>query len=244
MPLIRKRKLLFFIPTIVAGLAIAIVFYSNNHLELRTAGNDALRSISILFALLAASSMALLNNFVNGLREPAKKQISEVRTILDEIADSKEQKQYEELDSLIDNYINPLRCLSLQEWLEFDDANNIRRKMPQKTLISLNQKDTIFFARYLLRLEDEFNELGVLFVRRIVARHHFETAKWSFGFLIASMIFISASYIVPSSGTWNGVIFVLEATLVSAVTTNAAFLFSFFINEASEEISIYSADDL
>lgn len=241
MTLAHKRKLLFFVPIVVAALATALLMYSGDHHELRTSGAEALRSVSLLFALLAASSIALLNTFVKGLREDSKKQISEVRSILDEIANSSEKQDLIELQSLIENQINPLRCLSLQKWLEYDEANSIKSKMSTSELTALNEKDRVYFARHFLRLEDEFNELGLLFVRRIVAKHHFDTARWSLGFLVASMILISTSYMVPNTETWNGVVFVLEAALVSGVIANAAFLFSFFVNEAHEEISIYES---
>lgn len=240
MPIVQKRRLLILIPLVVAGFAIALLLETGNHEELRLAGANALRAVSILFALLAAASIALLNTYVSGLREAAKEQISVIRNILDEISNSSEVQQYEELASLVENHINPLRSLSLQEWLEYDEANHLRN-MPDDKLISLNQKCGVFFARHFLRLEDEFNELGLLFVRRICSKLHFETAQWSFGFLIASMVLISASYIAPSTQAWNSVVFVLEAVLVAAVIVNASFLFSFFLNEASEEVSIYSS---
>lgn len=243
MKLITKRKLLILIPVVVAVFATVLALYTGNHHTLRASGAEALRSVSLLFALLAGSSIALLNTFVTGLREDAKKQISEVRTILDEIANSEKKDEYEELGALIKNQINPLRCLSLQEWLEFDDANSIRQKMPQNELVALSNRDTVYFARYFLRLEDEFNELAQLFVRRIISKHHFDAARWSLGFLVASMIFISTSYIAPNTETWNSAVFVIEAVLVSAVITNAAFLFSFFLNEAQGGIEIYASDE-
>ncbi|WP_047514288.1 hypothetical protein [Methylophilus sp. Q8] len=242
MTLLTKRNLLLLIPLVVAVLASLIAVHTKNYHELRLSGAEALRSVSILFALLAGSSIALLNTFVTGLREDAKKQIAEVREILDEIANSKERNGYEELESLIKNQIDPLRCLALKEWLEYDEANFIRQQMPDTELIALSKKDSVYFARYFLRLEDEFNELGVIFVRRIVAKHHFDTARWSLGFLVISMIMISTSYMVPNTELWNCLVFIIEATLVSAVITNAAFLFSFFVNEAQGGIAIYESN--
>ena len=242
MSLLTKRKLLTLIPLMVAILATVLAVYTRNYEELRASGAEALRSVSLLFALLAGSSIALLNTFVTGLREDAKKQISEVRKILDEITNSKERDEYEELESLIKNQIDPLRCLALQEWLEYDEANLIRQKMPDIELMSLNKKNTVYFSRYFLRLEDEFNELGVLFVRRIVAKHHFDTARWSLAFLVISMIMVSTSYIAPNTEIWNCVVFIMETTLVSAVITNAAFLFSFFVNEAQGGLAIYESN--
>lgn len=192
-------------------LALTIVFiiiisffmaHTDNLALVRENVLNALKSIAFLFALISALSLSMYNNNVNGLKEKYISRLEKVRSLLESLYELCDVSKNENKKKLNNEFTLPLIALSERDWLSFDVPNEIRGKS-YILLEDIHKEDPIFLPRYMQRIEDEINSLGVLFIRRILVTQFLDTLKHMIFIIATGMVTIVLFHLLPSLKALN-----------------------------------------
>ncbi|MYL25165.1 MULTISPECIES: hypothetical protein [Halomonadaceae] len=155
----------------IALIAVAAAYPHFDEVRLRENVTDALRSTTLLFAVCTALSLSMLNNYIKGLKDSAISHISNIRAMLESYYDKFNESEDENLQEIVNEYILPLLSFSTHEWLAHDSLNPVLSRIvdPLTRLVETNPE---IAPRYFLRLEDEINELGINYVKRVISGLH------------------------------------------------------------------------
>jgi hypothetical protein len=215
-----------------------VLFVDESHHGIRDEALKALQSTTLLFTVCAAMSIALLANYVRGLREAYLKRVSDIRDLLEEIFDKLGTSNNDDIKPIVDDYIIPLMCLNNKDWLEFEKIEEISKRMETSLLEHLQHlhaRDKTFLSRYLLRIEDDINEITLLYIRRIASKLHTETASGSFILVSFGIIVLGFSHLLPVGTTTSILVVNISTAIITLAVIEVLLILSYFRQEAREE---------
>lgn len=235
MTLIRKRWFrIVAVLVAVAGGSI-LLGTSQNWFSLRVAAVTALQSVALLYAVLSALSIALYSNYVKGLRDSYIKQIASIRDLLEEFFDKYSASKDADVQEIIGTHIYPLLQLGHDDWLAFDGVSAMRGNVDEAATRLANRESWIL-TRYLVRIEDELNELGLMFIRRLVTQVHLDLIRGTFLLIVVAMVTIALAHVLPDHQTTNAIVVALSSALVVWACIQTLLLLSFYEQEAADEV--------
>jgi len=92
--------------------------------------------------------------------------------------------------------------------------------------------------RYLLRLEDEINELVLLYIARAVAQIHINNFRGVFQLIVIAMITIAAANLAPNGALADWIIFNLCCVVMVFAILELLLLLSFVQQAGREETDV------
>jgi hypothetical protein len=226
----------------VALVAVTAMYPYLDGDRLRDGMARALQASTLLFAVCTALSLAVLNNYVKGLKDAALKRISDARTILEKLYDEFYESDDPDIQEIVNHYLLPLLSFSTPQWLAFDPLKPALERIVEP-LTRLHERNPAIAPRYFLRLEDEINELGILYIRRVISGLHAQTIEGSFLLVCVGIVGIFIAAVLPPSFALNFVA-VSSATAIAVLAVlELLLLVSYVRQEAREEIPDTSDDD-
>lgn len=231
---LRRLNNRIFLVTIMILVTSAVALISPPE-TLRQDALKALQSATFLFAICAAISLALYTNYVKGLRESYLKRLLDVRSALENFYDEHRNTQDADVQSLLNTYIIPLLFLNTHQWMTYDPY--VREILPKVVApaAAIHGKDPVFVARYLLRIEDETNELGLLYLRRVITRLHLETINGAFVLVAVGIGALGFTYLLPSGFVGDFLIVNIASAIVTFAIIELLILLSYLQQEGREE---------
>ncbi|CAD2223814.1 membrane hypothetical protein [Pseudoalteromonas sp. 3J6] len=219
-------------------ISLNIIYLLNNEEILRSDILTALKNSTLIFTLCAVLSIALFTNYIKGLRDSYNNQVVAIRDMLGEFLDKYKHTEQIEIRQYKEQVIYPLLESNHAEW---DDAIFINSKLDaldllQEQLVVINKQDPECFYRYILRLEDEFNKLGLLFVRRIATSLHLKTFKSVFTLIIIGLIVTGTAYLLPHTVLFDFITFNFSTLIFTFSVFELVILVGYLIQEAKEEM--------
>lgn len=240
MTLIRKCWFRLFIVSVALVMMTAYFPYADFSL-LRDGYTKALQASTLLFAVCTALALAIVNNYVKGLKESSLNRIATIRDLIEKIYDESKASSDPYINEIVNDYLIPLLGFSTEEWLLFDPIKPILDKI-QKPTEKIVEHDIIYVSRYLLRLEDEINELGILYIRRVVSELHVKTIRGVFYLICVGIGSLLAAFTLPHNQTGNLIsIYASLATIIFSIL-ELLFLLSFIEQEGREEYPYINHD--
>lgn len=227
--------------TVIAMVGIdLLVLSSNNIYSYRRAFLDALVATSLIFAITASLILAIINNYVKGLREQFVEQARRVRRLVwdcyDKFADSGDPA----FQDFLRNHIHPLLEKSLRDWSQIENIQ-IWGKGIEEQLMKLLKTDNppprlyAFIYQYLQPLEDEVNELGLLYIRRAASVLHSKTATGVYYLLSFAVIVITFGRVMPSAPRIDIAVLNGSVAVITYAVLELLFVLSFVLQEVREE---------
>ncbi|MEW6066787.1 MAG: hypothetical protein AB1610_00605 [Nitrospirota bacterium] len=240
MPLIRRMSFRLSL-AIVAMISTDLLVLSTQDLfNYRRSFLDAVIAVSLIFAITTGIIMAIINNYVKGLREQFMEQARRVRTLAWDCRDYFAGIDDKEFQTFFSQFIRPLAEKSLREWSQIENIQNWEKGIDEQLLKLMKMNNpppglyTLIY-RYLLPLEDEISQLGLLYIRRAAATVHVNTATGSYYLLCFAVGVIAFGKIMPSTLTINLAALNGAAAVVTYAVLELLFVLSFLVQEVSEE---------
>lgn len=236
------RKSWFRLILVTAAVVAVAAFYPFAEVDrLREGMAKVLQSATLLFTVCSAISLAVFNNYVKGLKDAALKRITDVRGIIEKLYDEFHDAEDEDLQEIVNCYLLPLLSLPTPQWLDFEPLKPILERIVEP-LTRLHERNPTIAPRYFLRLEDEINELGILYIRRIVSDLHTRTIVGAFQFVCVGIISICIVAILPISFTLNFIAIATATAITALAILELLLLLSYIKQEAREELPNDSDD--
>jgi len=201
---------------------------------LRGAAQNALQGIAVLFAINAAMAMALYTNYVSGLRSRYIQQVSRVKEVLESFLDEYCTQNDDDAQEIIEELIYPMLSAGENAWWQFDEVNEMRKNC-NDAMIRLHEKDVRALPRYLVKVEGEMNELGLLYIQRVTSTLNFQVLGNTIWILAFGMLVIAFGHIIPKGNIADSFVVL---TCIAAITFSILGVFhsfSFLAQEAREE---------
>lgn len=241
MPWIRRRSfrlLLVFITVI--GVDLLVLSSSNDITNYRRSFLDALIATSLIFAITAGLILAIINNYVKGLREQFIEQARRVRQLAWDCYDNFVGIDNKEFQTFFSAHIRPLAEKSLREWSKIENLQNWGKGIEDQLMKLLKMDNPPpslyrFIYRYLLQLEDEMNQLGLLYVKRVSASLHAKNATGVYYLLCFAVAVIALDKVLPTTATLNLAVLNCSAALITYAILELLFVLSFVLQEVREE---------
>src|SRR5664280_2219549 len=237
---IRLPSLRLFITVIIMIGVDLIVLSSHVTLDYRQSSLEALIATSIIFAITAGLILAIINNFVKGLRDQFIEQARRVRQLAWECYDNFVKVDNQEFRTFFSKHILPLAEKGLREWSEMENIQNWGKDI-EKGLIKLIKMDNHapgiyeFLYRYLLPLEDELNILGLLYIKRVLVLRHATTATGVYYLLCFAVVVITLGKVLPATPTFNLLVLNGAIAVITYAILELLFVLSFTLQEVREE---------
>lgn len=240
MPWIRRqsfRLLLAFIAVIGLDLLVSSADDISNY---RRSFLDALIATSLIFAITAGLILAIINNYVKGLREQFIEQARRVRQLAWDCYDNFVGIDNQEFQSFFSAHVSPLAEKSLREWSKIENIQNWGKGIEEQLMKLLKMDNPPpdlykFIYRYLLPLEDEISQLGLLYIKRVSASLHAKNATGVYYLLCFAVVVIALDKVLPSTPTFNLIVLNGAAAVVTYAILELLFVLSFVLQEVREE---------
>ncbi len=222
--------------------SINVLLSGSGYSSARGEAIKALQSSTFLFAICAALSIALFTNYVNGLRDAYLERVSNVRDLLEKFFDNHNRSDDEDIQRILKTYIVPLLRLNTRDWVIFDPIRDISDAIPEPAT-RLDERDRSFLPRHLLRIEDEINEMGRLYIRRVISGLHLKTITGTISLVAAGILALGFSYIVPTGQIGDALVVNVSATIVILAVLELLLILSYLQQEGREEQPEIEDDD-
>lgn len=229
------RKAWFRILIVTMGLiGITVVYPNLDSDKIREAVFKALQASSLLFSICTALSLSVLSNYVKGLNDASLKHINDTKNILEKLYSEYKDSDDKNIKQLLDEYVEPLLMARVSDWLAFEPIQPLFDKVekPLKKLIKVYPEITV---RFLMRVEDEINTLGILYIRRIASTLHAENIKGSMYLVCVGIVSIFGAAIVPHSLSMNYIVVLAAVAISIFAVLEILMLLSYIRQEAREE---------
>ncbi len=226
----------FFRITLTAGLAfLASAWLAINYNEeIRDNALEALRSITFAFSVCVAASLVVFSNYVRGAKDAYFKRVSTIRDTLEKMVDSYKGTEIEEIKELVSTFALPLLRLDRQQWSDiyvvtstYDNINLAGEKA--------HSKDPLLLPRFLIRIEDDINDLGELFIRRVASEVHFKNIEGTFLLVPIAFACIALNFILPRNEPFDLLLIALVVVLIVSTVFELLLIVSYLKQEAHEE---------
>lgn len=99
----------------------------------------------------------------------------------------------------------------------------------------------LLIDRYLLPFEDAINELAVVWIRRILVKHHIQILVDSFGLVVLAMLTMAIGSLLPDRLAISVLVINISVGILAFAPVQLLLTLSYLRQEASEE-SIESED--
>jgi len=116
----------------------------------------------------------------------------------------------------------------------FDPINEIMDKITEPAT-RLHAREDTFLPRHLLRIEAEINEIGLLYIRRVVSGLHLKTISGSFLLIVLGMLALGFSYLIPAGSVGDLVIVNISTAIVVLTVLELLLILSYLQQEGREE---------
>jgi len=228
-----------------AALALTgvLLVYTASLSNLRAQATSALQAVTVLFAVTTALSITLYSNHVKGLRDRSLQQIRVIRDQLEMFFDEFSGSTDENIQTIIDEFVFPLMNLRTSDWLDYEKVREMRDGHLEQALIGLHKRERTFLARHLLRIEDELNELGVMFIQRVCTTLHVGTIRGAFALTVVGMLSIAVAHLLPSGVTASEIVISIAAAVIVCAVMETLLLVSWFTQLGRDEIGEMNSDD-
>lgn len=239
-PWIRRKSFRLFL-VLIAMIGVSLLALSSPDMsEYRRSFLDALIATSLIFAITAGLILAIINNYVKGLREQFMDQARRVRQIAWDCYDNFTEINNPEYQTVLSAYVLPLAEKSLREWSQIENIQNWSNGIEEQLTILLKKDNPPpgqyeLINRYMLQLEDEMNELGLLYIKKIKASLHADTAMGVYYLLCFAVAVIVLGKVLPSTPSLDLVVLNGAAVVVSYAIIELLFVLSFTMQEMREE---------
>jgi len=107
----------------------------------------------------------------------------------------------------------------------------------------LADREAWFLPRHLLRIEDELNELGLLFIRRMVTSVNTNIIRGTFTLIVVGMLAIALFHLLPDVQTINAIVVTLSSALIAWAAMQTLHLLSYFEQQALDEVGCLLAEE-
>jgi hypothetical protein len=184
----------------------------------------------------------MFTNYVRGLRDAYERKVSDVRDLLERFFDEHKESQDPDVRLIIDTYITPLLELNMGAWHSFEPVKEILPRVDEPAR-RLHRRDRTFLPRYLLRIEDTTNELGILLIRRIVSQLHIDNVSGTFLLVAFGISVLAISSFVPNNPVGNFVAVWLSLSVVVLAVVELLLILSYVRQEGREEQPEIEAND-
>lgn len=217
-----------------------LVLSSHEILAYRHSFLDALIATSLIFAITAGLILAIINNYVKGLREQFIEQARRVRQLAWDCYDNFVEIDNQEFKTFFTAHVLPLAEKSLRDWSQIENIQNWGKGIEEQ-LIKLLKMDNRppglykFLYRYLLPLEDEISQLGLLYIKRVSASLHAKTATGVYYLLCFAVVMIALGKVLPSTPILNLAVLNGTAAVITYAILELLFVLSFTLQEVREE---------
>jgi hypothetical protein len=201
----------------------------------RKNASQTLLGSTLLFAICTAISIAIFTNYVRGLSQAYEDKVSTVRDLLENFFDDHKDSDNPDLQEIINTYIIPLLSLNMEAWSAFEPVKKIRLRIDEPAF-RIHENNPSFLPRYLLRIEDTINQLGVLYIRRIVSQVHSDNISGTFLLVAFGISVLAISNFLPQSSTGNLVAVLLSLSVVILAIVELMLMLSYLKQEAREEL--------
>lgn len=229
------RKSWFRLLTVALALACAnALFIYVPSDSFRSEAIKAIQGSTLLFAICAALSIALFSNYVKGIREAYLKRVADVRDRLENFFDEHGKSNDPDVQKILMDCIVPLLNLTTRQWMVFDPINEIMDKITEPAT-KLHTREKTFIPRHLLRIEDEINEIGLLYIRRVISGIHLKTISGTFILVAVGMLTLGFSYLIPAGRMSDLVIVNISTTIVVLAVLELLLILSYLQQEGREE---------
>lgn len=198
----------------------------------------ALQGITVIFAILVAISVAFLMNYVRGIRNSYITQVRYIRKHLWEFYEKYKSSTSPRIQHLISNAIFPLIHLDLKDWLHIENVKEWSKNIKAENLTDIlkNERDPdIVLLKYLIPLEEEMNELGLLAVRSMISAVQADIVSGAFQLVCVAMVSIVLGHVLSSGLTTNFIVVNMIAAVIVLAIFELLWIVSFVQQEAREE---------
>ncbi len=226
----------------VALIALTAVYPFTEHAVLREGTAKALQGSTLLFAICTALSLALLNNYVKGLTEAALKRVTDVRVIVERLYDELHKSEDEDTKEIVEDYLLPLLSFSTNQWLAFDPLKPVLERIVEP-LTRLQHRNPAVAPRHFLRLEDEINQLGLIYIRRVVSGLHSKTIEGSFLLVSVGIFGLFLVALLPHGFTPDYTAVASAIAIAIFAVMELLLLAGYIRQESEEELPNYADDD-
>lgn len=238
MKLIRKLwfRVLVVNVVIAGGLFLLALTIDTSWFQLRNASLLALQSVTLVYAVLSALSIALYSNYIKGIRENYIKQTLTIRDLLEKFFDEYATSEDDDIQEIIAKVVYPLLQYDNDEWLDYDSIKAIRVNINTPAERLITRKMSWLLTRHLVRLENGLNELGLMFIRRIITKVNIDLIRGTFTLIVLAVISIALAHLLPNYKIINAVIVVFNSVMITWACIQILLILSFFEQEAINEI--------
>lgn len=133
--------------------------------------------------------------------------------------------------------IVPLLCLGREQWLDINNYKEWSRSVrPQ--ILRLVERKPLLLPRHFLRLEDEVNELGVLYLRRVIVTQSVSIVTGAFILIAVAMAVIAGASISPHGVIADFVVLNICAAVIVFAILELLVILSFVRQEALNEADV------
>ena len=237
MALLRKawfRLIIVALILVIVNVILANFLADSSSASLRVEAIKALQGATILFAISAALSIALFSNYVKGIRERYLDRVSNIRDLLEKFFDEHRSTGDPDIQDLLDDFVLPLLSLGTNAWVTFDPIRNISEKIVDPAT-RIHARDDTFLPRYLLRIEDEIDELGVLYIRGIITGLHLKTISGAILLIASGIISLGFSYLIPNGPINDLLVINISITIITFAVLELLLILSYLQQEGREE---------
>ncbi len=201
----------------------------------RESASRSLIGVTVLFAICAAISIAMFTNYVRGLSQAYEDKVGNVRDLLEKFFDAHKDSGNADIQTIVRSYVIPLLRLNMGDWHAFEPVKEITPRIVEPAS-RLHKSDPSFLPRYLLRIEDTINQVGLLFVRRIVSQLHVDNVTGTFILVAFGIVVIALSNLLPQTPTGNLIVVWLSMSIVVLAVLELVLILSYLRQEAREEL--------
>ena len=240
MPWIRRQSFRFLLAFIAVIGVDLLVLSSHDISNYRHSFLDALIATSLIFAITAGLILAIINNYVKGLREQFIEQARRVRQLAWDCYDNFIGVDNKEFQTFFSAHVRPLAEKSLREWSKIENIQNWGKGIEEQLMKLLKMDNPPvglykFIYRYLLPLEDEISQLGLLYIKRVSASLHAKNASGVYYLLCLAVVVIAFDKVLPSTPTLNLLVLNGAVAIVTYAILELLFVLSFVLQEVREE---------
>jgi len=219
-------------------LIILIVIFLNispdNIDSYRQMFSKALLDISLLFTIIATLSLTNINNYVKGLNNKYYNTILRIREQAKECYFYLEKSNKNNFINIRDNIILPLLEKRTEDWSKSETFKNWNKRF-QSIILQPDKELYKLICIYLLSIEDEINQLAILFVRRVAAIAYYKTFKDSYILICLTVVIIILNNILPLTLSYNFILIMTSSIIMIYAIFALLRVLSFTMKEIKEE---------
>lgn len=210
---LRKTWFRLLIVVLILVLINVIFVTTLNLSNLRTNSVRGLQAVATIFAIVSTISLMLFSNYVHDMRKKYLEQARKAKSMLYDFYDKFSSSDDPAISAIVNRHIKPTLEKSLEEWLIIDNVKSWAGGIQMYSKV-LREKHNNILIRYLLPIEDEMCELGILYVRNICTTVYTKTITGSFYLIVVGMCVLGLSHILPNNVVYDFFVFNIAVSII------------------------------